>query len=84
MLVRRGESLDYRDNPEIYFSVGAFYSGISFLRNQRKQIFQEFRNKDMIIYYTGTGNSRFIAEAAADFLADEVTDARPYIKTHKA
>lgn len=38
----------------------------------------------MIIYYTGTGNSRFIAEAAADFLADEVTDARPYIKTHKA
>ncbi len=38
----------------------------------------------MIIYYTGTGNSRFIAEAAADFLVDEVTDARPYIKSYKA
>lgn len=30
----------------------------------------------MILYYTGTGNSRFIAEAAADFLANEVQEAR--------
>lgn len=38
----------------------------------------------MIIYYSGTGNSRFIAEAAADFLADELTDTRPYIKSQQA
>lgn len=35
----------------------------------------------MIIYFTGTGNSRFVAEAIADRLNDETVDALRYIKS---
>ena len=34
----------------------------------------------MILYFTGTGNSRFAAEALADRLDDEVICANDYIK----
>ena len=34
----------------------------------------------MVIYYTGTGNSRFTAQAISHMLGDELTDAGTYIK----
>ncbi|MBE7016690.1 MAG: 4Fe-4S dicluster domain-containing protein [Ruminococcaceae bacterium] len=34
----------------------------------------------MIVYFTGTGNSRYCAEALGHFLEDEVTDSRAFIK----
>ena len=34
----------------------------------------------MIIYFTGTGNSRYVAQAVACELDDELIDARPYIR----
>lgn len=37
----------------------------------------------MIIYFSGTGNSRYIAEMAAEKLNDEVVDAGVYIKAKK-
>ena len=37
----------------------------------------------MIIYFSGTGNSRFVAEAIADRLNDEVVSANTYIKENR-
>lgn len=34
----------------------------------------------MVIYFSGTGNSRYVAEIFADKLGDEAIDAAPYIK----
>ena len=34
----------------------------------------------MIVYFTGTGNSRYAAQALADAVGDEVVDTRPYLK----
>lgn len=34
----------------------------------------------MIVYFTGTGNSRYCSEALAHFLDDEVIDSRAFIK----
>lgn len=34
----------------------------------------------MIVYFTGTGNSRYCAELLADKLQDEIIDSRPFIK----
>ena len=34
----------------------------------------------MVIYYTGTGNSRYTAQALSHMLGDELTDAGTYIK----
>lgn len=38
----------------------------------------------MIIYYSGTGNSRFAAQAAADYLQDELVDTHAYLRGHQA
>lgn len=37
----------------------------------------------MIVYYTGTGNSRFAAEAVQRVLNDECVNAFDYIKNRK-
>ncbi len=37
----------------------------------------------MIIYFTGTGNSKFVAEAIADRLGDETICSNDYIKNNK-
>lgn len=37
----------------------------------------------MIIYYTGTENSKYVAEAAKDLLDDEIVDCRPYLKENR-
>lgn len=37
----------------------------------------------MILYFTGTGNSRYVAEAIADRLGDEAVSANPYIKANR-
>lgn len=37
----------------------------------------------MIVYYTGTGNSRYVAEMLADLVGDEVVSANEYIKSGK-
>ena len=34
----------------------------------------------MIVYFTGTGNSRYCAELLAETLSDEIIDSRPFIK----
>lgn len=34
----------------------------------------------MVIYFTGTGNSRFLANLISKELSDEVVDATDYIK----
>lgn len=34
----------------------------------------------MIIYFSGTGNSRFVAQAAADYLQDELVDTHAYLQ----
>ena len=34
----------------------------------------------MIVYFTGTGNSRYAAQALADVLGDERVDTRPFLK----
>ena len=34
----------------------------------------------MIVYFTGTGNSRYAAQALADATGDELLDARPFLK----
>lgn len=36
----------------------------------------------MIIYFTGTGNSKYIADMLGDKLEDEITDSREYIKDY--
>lgn len=36
----------------------------------------------MIIYFTGTGNSKYIADMLGDKLEDEITDSREYIRKH--
>lgn len=38
----------------------------------------------MILYFTGTGNSRFVAEALGDRLEDEVVDVFDYIRRESA
>ena len=38
----------------------------------------------MILYFTGTGNSRFVAEALADQLDDDTVNILPFIKENKA
>lgn len=38
----------------------------------------------MVIYFTGTGNSQYVAEAIADRLEDEVVKSNDYIKQNKA
>lgn len=38
----------------------------------------------MVIYFTGTGNSEYIAKAIAANLEDEAVSANPYIKENKA
>ena len=38
----------------------------------------------MILYFTGTGNSRFVAKFLADQLQDEILDTTPFIKSGKA
>lgn len=37
----------------------------------------------MILYFTGTGNSRYVAEAIADRLGDEAVSVHPYIKANR-
>ena len=37
----------------------------------------------MVIYFSGTGNSRYAAEVAASETADEIRDAGAYIKEGK-
>ena len=37
----------------------------------------------MIIYFSATGNSKFVAEAIADRLGDETVNANKYIKEGK-
>lgn len=37
----------------------------------------------MVLYFTGTGNSRFIARKIAEGLSDELVDLFPYIKENK-
>ena len=36
----------------------------------------------MIIYFTGTGNSKYIADMLGDKLEDEITDSREYIRKY--
>lgn len=38
----------------------------------------------MIVYFSGTGNSRYCAQMMADQLGEALTDAFPYIRAHKA
>ena len=38
----------------------------------------------MIVYYTGTGNSRYAAEYLASATGDEMMDAVPYIQSGTA
>ncbi len=38
----------------------------------------------MIVYFSGTGNSRYCAQMMADQLGETLTDAFPYIRASKA
>ena len=37
----------------------------------------------MILYFTGTGNSRYVADGLADLLGDETVCVNDYIKNNK-
>ena len=37
----------------------------------------------MVIYFSGTGNSRYCAETIAKHLNDEIVDSKEYIKNGK-
>lgn len=37
----------------------------------------------MILYFTGTGNSKYVADALADYLDDDAINMLPYIKENK-
>ena len=37
----------------------------------------------MILYFTGTGNTKFVAEALADKLGDELVNLADYTKQRK-
>lgn len=41
------------------------------------------RRDMMVVYFSGTGNSRYVARMMAEKLGDEVIDAGIYIKNHK-